>query len=114
NLNAGRGLWVAGIAKCLNVRRLMYQSLIWGAVLRHQARGLGAAFDAENLQSLADTLVDGVRRNIELGRDFLRRQMLVNQPQTVELPGRQPRHPPSHQVLRDALFGQPMISRPTI
>ena len=38
-----------------------------------------AALDAEDLQRLADALVDGVRRNAELGRDFLRDEMLVDE-----------------------------------
>ena len=50
----------------------MYQSLIWPAVLGDDARGLGAALDAEDLERLADPLIDGVRRNVELGRDLLR------------------------------------------
>jgi hypothetical protein len=64
NLFADRGLWVACGMGSLNVRRLMYQSLIWPAVLRDQARRLSAAGNAENLQRLADSLVDRV------GRDF--------------------------------------------
>jgi hypothetical protein len=49
----------------------MYQSLIWPTVPRDEARRLGAPFNAEDLQRLADALVDGVRRNFELGRDLL-------------------------------------------
>ena len=56
-----RGFWVAGSLVRLNVRRLMYQSLIWSAVLRDEARRLGAALDAEDLERLADALIDGVR-----------------------------------------------------
>jgi hypothetical protein len=51
----------------------MYQSLIWSAVLRDETSGLGTPLDAEDLKRLADALVDGVRRDIELGRDFLGR-----------------------------------------
>ena len=61
----------------LNVRRLMYQSLIFAAVTGDDARGLAAALDAEDMERAADALVDGVRRNVELGRDFLRGQMVV-------------------------------------
>ena len=62
-----RGFWVTGFAKPLNVRRLMYQSLIWPAVPRDEPGRLGAPLDAEDLQRLADALVDRVRRNVELG-----------------------------------------------
>jgi hypothetical protein len=86
-----RGFWVTGLAKSLNVRRLMYQPLIWSAVHGNEARRLGTALDAEDLQRLADTLVDGVRRNIELARDFLGRQMLVDKAQAIELSGSQAR-----------------------
>jgi len=68
-----RGLWVTGLAKSLNVRRLMYQSLIWAAVLRDEPRRLGAPLDAENLQRLADSLVDRVGGNAQLARDFFGR-----------------------------------------
>jgi len=49
----------------------MYQTLIWALVSRHDAGGLGATLDTEDLKGLADTLVDGVRRNLKLGRNLL-------------------------------------------
>jgi hypothetical protein len=39
---------------------------------------------------LADALIDGVRRNSELARDFLGRKMLVDKTETVQLSGGQP------------------------
>jgi hypothetical protein len=39
----------------------MYQTLIWPAVLRNDARGLGTPLDAEDRKCLADALIDGVR-----------------------------------------------------
>ena len=90
NLNAGRGLGLAGFGECLNVRRLMYQTLIWPAVLGDQARRLRAALDAKDLQRLADALVDGVRRNVELGGDFLGAEVLVDKPEAIELGGGKP------------------------
>jgi hypothetical protein len=48
----------------------MYQSLIWPAVLRYEARGLGTAFNAEDLKRLADALIDRVRRDLELRGDL--------------------------------------------
>ena len=64
----------------------MYQSLILAAVLRDRARGLAATFDAEDMKGTADPLVHRVRRNVELRRDLLRRQMLIHETQAVELP----------------------------
>src|SRR6476659_7818060 len=73
----------------ISLRRLMYQSLIWLSVLDHEARRLGAALDTEDLQRLADPLVDCVRRNAELDRDLFRVAMLVDEQETVELTRRQ-------------------------
>jgi hypothetical protein len=87
---ADRGLWVTGLRLAGNVRRLMYQTLIWPAVPRHDASGLGAALNTENGKRLTDALVDRVRRNSKLARNFLGRQMLVDKAQAVELSGRQP------------------------
>jgi hypothetical protein len=87
---ADRGIGMARGTAALNVRRLMYQPLIWLAALRHEASGLGAALDAKDLEGLADSLVDRVRGDPELGRDLFRRQMLVDEAQTVELAGSQP------------------------
>jgi hypothetical protein len=63
----------------------MYQPLIWAAVLGDEAGGLGAAFDAENLERLANALIDGVGRNSQLDGDFLRREMFGDKPQTIKL-----------------------------
>jgi hypothetical protein len=93
NLFADRAFWVPFDCGRLNVRRLMYQTLIWPADLRHQARRLSPAVDAQDLQCATDALVDGMWRNIELDRDFLGRQMLVDEAQAVELAGAQPRNP---------------------
>jgi hypothetical protein len=86
-----RGLWVAGCTAALNVRRLMYQSLIWAAVLCDDACCLAAALYSKDVESAADALVDGVRRDVELGRDLFRRQVLVDEEQTVELTSAEPR-----------------------
>ena len=90
NLMSDRVVGVAVIAGRLNVRRLMYQSLIWSAVAGDQPRRLRPSLDAEDLEGLADALVDGMRGNAELDGDFLGRQMLVDQLQAFELPRRQP------------------------
>lgn len=67
------------------VRRLMYQALRWFLGLRDEPRGLGTALDTEDLECAADALVDGVRRNPELDRDFLRRTILGDEAQAGEL-----------------------------
>ena len=79
-----------------NVRRLMYQSLIWFLVMRDDARGLGSPFDSKDCEGLPDALVDGVRRDVELGRDFLRRKVLVDEQEAVELSRAQPRDALGH------------------
>ena len=88
NLKTDRPIGLAGFVIAGNVRRLMYQSLIWAKLPRHQARGLRSAFDAQCLQGDADALVDGVRGNTELDRNLLGRKMLVDQTQAIELAGR--------------------------
>jgi hypothetical protein len=87
-----RGLGLAVDAAKLNVRRLMYQSLIWSGILRDNARGLRPAFDPEDVKRAADALVDGMRRNAQLDGDFLGRRMLVDEPQAIELSGAQSCH----------------------
>ena len=84
-----RGLWVARLAAGGNVRRLMYQSLIWAGELGDEPCRLRPPVDAEDAKRLADPLVDGVRGDAELGRDFLRQQMLVDEAQAVELSRRE-------------------------
>jgi hypothetical protein len=64
----------------------MYQPLIWLGVVRNNPSGLLAPAHSKNVECLADPLIHGMRRDFELGRDFLGRQMLVDQPQAVELP----------------------------
>ena len=79
---------IAGMARgstALNVRRLMYQSLILSVHLRDHARRLRTAFDAKHLQGPANALVDRVRGNAELDRDLLGRKMLIDEQQAVEL-----------------------------
>jgi hypothetical protein len=85
NLIANCGFWVAGCSDGLNVRRLMYQTLIWAAVSRDQARCLRPPGNAKDCNRLADPLIDRVRGDIELGGDFLGRQELVDQPKAIEL-----------------------------
>jgi hypothetical protein len=95
-----RGLWVAGLSVGGNVRRLMYQSLIWALVLGHDPRRLRTALDAEDRQCLADALVDSVGRNAELGRNLLRIEMLIDEQQAIELAAAEPGDTRGHQILR--------------
>ena len=94
-----RGLWLAGLRLVGNVRRLMYQPLIWAAVPRDDARGLGAALDAEDLEGLANALIDRVRGNPQLCGNLFRGKMLVDKAEAVELPGGEPRDTLSHRVV---------------
>jgi len=80
-----RGFWFGVTGARLNVRRLMYQSLIWVFVASDDPCRLRSSFNAKDLQCLADALVDCVRRNIEFRRDFLRIQMLVDEEEAVKL-----------------------------
>jgi hypothetical protein len=68
----------------------MYQTLIWPAVAGDDAGGLGPALDAEDVKRATDALVDCVRGDLQLGRDFLRRQMLVDEAEAIQLTRAQP------------------------
>ncbi|MEO7751346.1 MAG: hypothetical protein ABIS09_08505, partial [Sphingomicrobium sp.] len=105
NLKTDRGLWVAGTGGPLNMRRLMYQLLIWPGVLVNDARRLRAAFDAEHVKRLADTLVDGMRRNSKLGRNLLGQEVLVDEPKAIELSRRQPFESRLHHVVLRRFVG---------
>jgi nucleoside-diphosphate-sugar epimerase len=79
---------------------LMYQSLIWLGILVDDPRRLRAALNAEDLQRLADALVDGVGRDSELGSDFLRAEMLCDKTKAIELTRTEPRNPLGDGVAR--------------
>jgi hypothetical protein len=85
NLKTDRTTGVAFGAAALNVRRLMYQTLICAMDLRDHARRLGTALDPEDMQGPAYALIDRMRRYAELDRDFLGGQMLVDKQQGIEL-----------------------------
>jgi hypothetical protein len=91
NLITDRGFWVARFGLGGNVRRLMYQSLIWPGMQGDDPRRLRSALDSQDVQGLADALVDGVRGDPELRRNLLRAQMLVDEAQAIELPRRETR-----------------------
>ena len=84
-----RPQFVAGGRGRVDVRRLMYQALIWGAFVsrgrRHDPRRFTASLDAQRMNGLTNPLVDSVRRNAKAERDFLRRQMLVDQGEALAL-----------------------------
>jgi hypothetical protein len=105
NLIADRGFRVAGLLAGGNVRRLMYQSLIWSFYLGDDARRLRAPLDPEDRERLADALVDGVRRNLELGSDFLGGKMLVDEEQAVQLAGGELGDARRHQLRRARTMG---------
>ena len=60
NLKTDRPTSLLDWGAMLNVRRLMYQSLIWAGRSRDHARGLRPPFDPKNMKGAAHTLVDGV------------------------------------------------------
>jgi hypothetical protein len=97
---ADRGLWVAGMEVGGNVRRLMYQSLIWSLVLGNDPGRLRAPLDAEDGESLADALVDRMRRDVELGRNFLGAEMLIDEQEAIELASSKTGDARGHHILR--------------
>jgi len=99
NLLTDRGIGVARAASRLNVRRLMYQPLIWAAVLGDDPCGLGTTLDTKDSERLANSLVDRVRRDSELGRDFLGAQMLIDEAKAVELTGREASDTLGHRIV---------------
>ena len=68
-----------------NVRRLMYQPLIWPFDLGNDPSCLRTPLDAEGCQRLADALIYRMRRNMELGRDLLGAEMLIDEEEAIEL-----------------------------
>jgi hypothetical protein len=91
-----RGFWLAGLGLGGNVRRLMYQSLIWVFVAGDDARRLRAPLDTEDAKRLPDPLIDSVRRDVELGRNLLRIEVLIDEQQAVELTGAELRYARGH------------------
>jgi hypothetical protein len=77
----------------------MYQPLIWVLSLRDDAGRLGTALDSKGCDGLANSLIDGVGRDPELGGNLFRAEMLIDQTQAIELAGTQPRYPLGHCVL---------------
>ena len=73
----------------------MYQSLICRVGgfdgRRDQAGRFPAPLDAKLLQRASNTLVDGVRTDVQTDRDLLAAQMLVDQQQAFELAGAEAR-----------------------
>jgi len=86
----------------------MYQSLIWPSVLGDHSSRLRPALDAQRRERLANALVDGVRRNAELGCDFLGIEMLVDEEEAIELARSQSGDARGHQVRR---FLLPVLTR---
>jgi hypothetical protein len=80
-----RGFRVAGLIFPVNVRRLMYQSLILALVLGDDARRLGASLNSKDGKGLANALVDRVWGDLELARNLLGAEVLVDKEEAVEL-----------------------------
>jgi hypothetical protein len=71
NLIADRSFGVTCGQLGINVRRLMYQTLIWARKLSDDPSSLRTALHAEDLKRLSDALIDGVRGDAELRCDLL-------------------------------------------
>jgi hypothetical protein len=98
NLSTDRGIWLAGLALGVNVRRLMYQTLIWALEVGHDAGCLVAPLNAKGGERLADPLVYRVRRDLQLCRDLLRGKKLVDETQAIQLSGCEARNALLHFV----------------
>ena len=61
NLISDRPIGLAARLAGLNVRRLMYQTLIWSAVEGDEPCSMRAPLHAKDLQGSANALIDGVR-----------------------------------------------------
>jgi hypothetical protein len=109
-----RGFWVGSASSRLNVRRLMYQSLIWSRILTNDPRRLRTAFNLEDSQGLADPLIDGVGGNAELGSNFLGAEMLVDEAETIELAGSQSCDAPGDRIFRHLVKRPPIFVRQTV
>src|SRR3954452_19654006 len=76
----------------------MYQPLIWPFHLSDDPGCLRTAFHTERRKRLTNSLVYRVRRDVQLGRYFLGRKMLVDQEQAIELAGGKLPNPGGHHV----------------
>ena len=89
NLIANRALLVTGQHGGVDVRRLMYQSLIcrisWRQSRSDHPRGLTPALDAKLFERAADPLVDGVRADSQPRRNFLAAVVKVDQQKSFDL-----------------------------
>jgi hypothetical protein len=89
NLSADRAVFVSWLDVGVDVRRLMYQTLICRILgrdrVRDHARSLAAALDSELLQGTPDTLVNGMRTDSEADGDLLAAVVSVDQQQAFDL-----------------------------
>jgi hypothetical protein len=78
----------------------MYQALIWPrGVPGDHASCLRPAFHPQDLKRLADSLIDGVRRDFQLAGDFLGGKMLVDEAEAIQLARTQPANPLLNQTV---------------
>jgi hypothetical protein len=94
NLIANRTFLVTGQYGGVDVRRLMYQSLICG-IVQWQSRGnhpgrLAATVDAQLFERAADSLVDGMRANAQPGGNFLAAVVKVDKQEDFDLARAEP------------------------
>src|SRR6187551_1906818 len=95
NRSADRAALLSGWKECVDVRRLMYQTLICRIDRQggdDQPCRFAAPIHPQLVESAANSLVDGVRADPELCGNFLAVVMLVDQQQAFDLPRAKPRH----------------------
>jgi hypothetical protein len=94
NLIANRAFLVTGQYGGVDVRRLMYQSLICrisrGQSRGDHPRGLTPALDAELFERAADPLVDRMRADPQPRRNFLAAVVKVDQQKSFDLTRAEP------------------------
>jgi hypothetical protein len=96
NLMTDRALWVSRSRTGVDVRRLMYQTLICFAVVLNRSGDdpgrFAAPVDAKLFKSASDALVNRVRADPKANSDFLAAVVLVYQQKAFDLPLAETRH----------------------
>jgi len=89
NLSADRAVFLSEPGSRVDVRRLMYQTLIYGVIhgelIRDHARSIAPPLNVELFQCATDPLIDRVRADAQFGCDFLAAIVAINQQQTLDL-----------------------------
>jgi hypothetical protein len=96
NLSADRAVFLSELSRRVDVRRLMYQTLIYGVIgrnlIRYHSRGIASPLYTELVQGAANALIDRMGADPQFGRDFLAAVMAINQQQALDLAFSKPSH----------------------